>query len=96
MDGSQQPGRVQQVMAALSAALIVWFSLPEQERRWMVLRTVGSLHRFASRLARAEGYAGMGQELAGKRELARSRYGGALVAARLRDSLARLLEAMKP
>jgi hypothetical protein len=70
--------------------------MPAQERMWVTLRTVGRLHRLAGRLARSEGHAGMGDELAGRRELAWSRYGGAYVAARCEAALARSLERMKP
>lgn len=93
VDESQRPGRVQQAMAAASALLIVWFSLPEQERRWMVLRTVGFAHRYAARLARAEGFAGMGDELKGRDPS--PRYGGAVLAARVRDGLAEMLLKMR-
>jgi hypothetical protein len=90
------PTVAEQLTAILSALLMVWVMMPPQERLWIRLRTVAGLHRFAGRLARVEGLAGMGDELAGRRELAWSRYGGALVAGRVRDRLAVMLERMKP
>lgn len=90
------PTVAEQLTAVLSALLMVWVMMPAQERMWLSLRTVAGLHRLAGRLALQEGRAGMVDELAGRRELAWSRYGGALVAGRVRDRLARTLERMRP
>lgn len=93
MDDRRQ-GKMQQAAAIMSALLIVWFSLPEQERWWMALRTVGLARQAADRLARLEGHQGMGAELKGRDPL--PRYGGAVLAGRCRDRLDDILKGMKP
>jgi hypothetical protein len=60
----------------------------------MALRTVSGLHRIASRLARAEGRAGMSDELGGRDPA--PRYGVAYSASLCRDRLGQVLEGMRP
>jgi hypothetical protein len=84
------------LVAVTGSLTAVWLNMAPQERMWIQLEAIEGLRRLAGRLARSEGRAGMGEELAGRTELAWSRYGGAYVAARCEQALARSLERMKP
>ena len=88
------PSLVEQLVTLASAGIMVWVMMPPQERLWVQLRMVGVARRYADRLARLEGHAGMGDELAGRDPW--SRYGGAVLAGRCRDRLDRVLTDMKP
>ena len=88
------PGKTEQLLALLSTGLMVWFMLPEHQRRLVLMRAAERARSLADRLARREGYAGMGAELAGRDPDAR--YGGALLVSRLRDWLAGLPERWRP
>ena len=88
------PGKTEQLLALLSTGLMVWFMLPEHQRRLVLMRAAERGRRLAEKLARAEGHAGMGDELAGRNPAAR--YGGAYVLARCRDYLASLPERWRP
>jgi hypothetical protein len=94
--GENRPGKLQQALAIASTLIMAWMMLPEHQRNLMLMRAADWGRRQAGSLARSEGRAGMAEELAGRDELARSRYGGALVLARVRDGLARVLERMRP
>ena len=89
----RQPGKAEAVLALASALVMTWYMAPPQERYWMKLRALQSLHRLASALARHEGHAGMRDELAGRDF---QRYGMAYQLSRARDALGRALERMKP
>lgn len=86
--------KTEQLLALLSTGLMVWFMLPEHQRRLLLMRAAERARLLAARLARAEGHAGMGDELAGRDP--RGRYGGAYVLARCRDWLAGLPERWRP
>jgi len=73
---------------------MAWFMLPEHQRRLMLMRAAEWARRQAGKAARAEGHAGMADELAGRDPA--PRYGGAFVLASARDWLTRLLESMRP
>lgn len=88
------PGRLEQLLALASTLIMAWFMLPEHQRRLMLMRATERARSLTGRLARAEGYAGMGDELAGRNPAAR--YGGAYMLARARDELGRVLERMRP
>ena len=88
------PGKTEQFLALLSTGLMVWFMLPEHQRRLVLMRAAERARSLAARLARAEGHAGMGDELAGRDPAAR--YGGAYVLARVRDWLGGLPERWRP
>jgi hypothetical protein len=94
MERKQGPTVTEQLIALGSAAAMVWVMMPAQERFWLSLRTVALAHRVAARLARAEGRAGMGQELSGRDP--EPWYGTAVLAGHVRDALGRHLERMKP
>lgn len=88
------PGRLEQLLALASTLTMAWFMLPEHQRRLMLMRAAERARSLTGRLARAEGHAGMGDELAGRDPAAR--YGGAYVLARCRDWLARFPERWRP
>ena len=88
------PGRVEQLLALASTLTMAWFMLPEHQRRLMLMRAAQRARNLAGRLARSEGYAGMGAELAGRDPAAR--YGGAYLLARCRDWLGQLPERWRP
>ena len=88
------PGKIEQFLALLSTGLMAWFMLPEHQRRLVLMRAAERGRLLAARLARAEGHAGMADELAGRDPAAR--YGGAYVLARARDWLASLPERWRP
>jgi hypothetical protein len=93
----RQPGKTEVLLAAVttlvSAAAMTWYMIPQQERYWIRLRMLRSLHHASGRLARRVGHAGMGDELAG---LDFQRYGLAYRLSRMRDTLGKRLEDMKP
>ena len=86
--------KTEQLLALLSTGLMVWFMLLEHQRRLLLMRAAERARRLVDRLARAESYAGMGQELAGRDPS--SRYGGACLLARARDWFAGLPERWRP
>ena len=88
------PGRLEQLLALASTLVMAWFMLPEHQRRLMLMRAAERARSLTGRLAKAEGHAGMGEELAGRDPAAR--YGGAYVLARARDWLGQLPEKWRP
>lgn len=92
----EAPWWVQAVLVAGTLAanlVIVWASLPPQERLWIRLRLTGVLREAADVRARQAGRAGMRDELAGRDP--GFWYGTALRLSRWRDGLARSLEAIR-
>lgn len=89
----RRPGKAEQIAALASALLMAWFMMPPQERYWAKLRLLQGVHQLASRLARAEGHRGMGDELAGREYW---RYAVALQISQARDRLEKALEDMRP
>lgn len=89
----RRPGKAEQIAALASALLMAWYMMPPQERQIAKLRVLQFAHRLASRLARAEGHRGMGDELAGREYF---RYAVALRLGQARDKLAKALEDARP
>lgn len=91
-----QPGRVQQVMGIILTLGMIWFMLPEHQRRLILMRITHGAQRAAGRAARREGHAGMGDELAGQAGQAERRYSAAYSFSRARDAFGRALESLRP
>jgi hypothetical protein len=89
----RKPGKAELFLALISTGVAAWYMMPPQEQYWMKLRALRALHRVSGRLARREGHAGMGDELAGREFY---RYGLAYRLSRARDALGRALEEMRP
>ena len=89
-----------QALAVLAmTAIEVWAMLPPDERMWIRLsmsQRLSSLRARAAGLAARQGHEGMGDELAGKARLARSRYGAAAAWSRLRDAIGHAAMAARP
>lgn len=78
------------LLSALSLTgvlLMVWWTLPQQERQMIRLSALSRAHRCLAALAWREGRAGMSDELAGRDPAAR--YGMAAWLGRIRDELER-------
>lgn len=90
----RSPGRLEQLLALASTLVMAWLMLPEHQRTLILMRAAERARNLTGRLARAEGHAGMGEELAGRDPGAR--YGGAYALARARDWLAGLPERWRP
>jgi len=73
------------LMSLAGTGLIVWGSLPPQERQWIRLELTARLHRVLVVRAWREGRAGMADELAGRDP--GPRYAAALWLGRWRDRL---------
>lgn len=91
---ARQPGKLELILATASMAAMLWYTIPPQERYWVKLRAVQTLHRLSGRAARREGRQGMSDELSGKDP--KPHYGGAYIMSRVRDVLGKTLEGMKP
>jgi hypothetical protein len=89
------PGRSQRIAALLLTLVMIWMTLPEHQRRLIMMRAVHRLKVAAARAARSEGHAGMANELAGQHGDAARRYGAAYHLSRWRDSLARTLDSFR-
>lgn len=103
MVDNQKPTPLQLTLQALAVlamtAIEVWAMLPPDERMWIRLSLSQRLTRLRSAmagLAARQGHEGMGDELAGKARLARSRYGAAAAWSRLRDAIGRAAMAARP
>lgn len=94
MGDQNRPGKLQQALAIASTLIMAWMMLPEHQRNLYLMRAMDWGRKQAGSLARSEGRAGMADELAGRDPS--SRYGGALLLARVRDGLAVALERMRP
>lgn len=101
--GNSKPGRLQVAMEVLAilalTAVQVWSAMPPDERMWIRVSLSERLSRLTGRvagLASRAGRAGMADELAGKGQVARSRYGAALAWSRLRDTIGRAAQAARP
>ncbi len=92
----ERPSRLQQIAALVLTAVMVWFTLPEHQRRLAAMRLALLAQRAAGRAARSEGHAGMGDELAGRAGDAERRYSAAYQLSRARDAFTRVLEGMRP
>ena len=73
--------------------LVVWASLPPQERLWIKLAVTGGLRDLAGRQARLAGRSGIARE-ASDRDPSLL-YGAALMLGRVRDGLSKALEASR-
>lgn len=91
-----KPSKLEQLLGLTAALLMVWQTLPDQQRHQIKLRTLHLIEQVAGRLARNEGRAGMGDELAGHPEYAARRYAAAAFVATLRDRVVRQIEVMRP
>lgn len=82
------------VTGAALQAWVIWLSLPPQQRFWIRLEALGWLRRVTGRAARAEGHAGMGEELStGQRS---ARYLSAWGLGIAREWAVQRLEEMRP
>jgi len=77
----------------LAVGVQVWVIMPPQERLWVKLHTLHSLHQLSARLALRAGHKAMSDELAG---VENHRYAMAYRLSQLRDRLGSSLEGMKP
>ncbi len=91
-----RPGKLQQAAALVVSLAMAWAMLPEHQQRLLAMRAVHALRGLTARWARAEGHAGMGNELAGQPEAAERQYGAAYHLSRARDAFGRVLEGMRP
>lgn len=95
MDG--RPGKAEVLISLAMTLLVVWLSMPPQERQWARLAMAESTRRLSgslARLARRQGHDGMGHEIeTGRRSW---RYAAAFCASVYRDALAELTEVVKP
>lgn len=91
----RQPGRLELLLALVTTGLMCWWMLPEHQRQLATMRALDAGRQVADRLARLQGLAGMGDELAGGRA-AGQHYGAAYGLARLRDELGRRLDGLRP
>ena|SRR5215472_409990 len=73
--------------------LVVWASLPPQERLWIRLAVTGGLRDLAGRQARVAGRSGMAAEVAGRDPSLL--YAAALRLGKVRDGLGKSLEALR-
>lgn len=92
----RRPGKLELLVALISTAAMLWCLIPEHQRKLMAMRSLDGARRLAARAARAQGHAGMGDELAGAGGPARQHYGTAARLSQLRDELARRLDGMGP
>jgi hypothetical protein len=92
----RRPGKAELLIALLSTAAMVWCMIPEHQRQLLVMRSLNGARQLAARAARAQGRAGMGDELGGYQGTARQHYGAAVTLGQLRDELARRLDRMRP
>ena len=82
------------VSGTLAANLmVVWASLPPQERLWIRLAVTGGLRDLAGRQARAAGRSGIAREATDRDPSLL--YGAALMLSRVRDGLSKSLEALR-
>ena len=103
MVGDHKPSALQVILQGIAVLAItaaeVWAMLPPDERMWIRLslsQRLSSLRARAGGLAARQGHEGMGDELAGKARLARSRYGAAAAWSRLRDAIGRAAQVARP
>ena len=92
---SRRPGKLELALAVASTLLMVWLTLPEHQRQLLTMQATAAGRDLAGRLARAQGHAGMGDELDGH-TTARQHYGAAYRLSRLRDQLAVHLDRLRP
>ena len=90
---SRRPGILEVLVALASTAVGAWLMMSPQEQYWIKLRALRTAQRAAGHLARREGHAGMGDELAGRDFW---RYSLAYQMSRVRDALGQVLEDMRP
>ena len=90
----QRPGRTQQAAALIMTAALIWFTLPEWQRRLLTARAGARIERLAGRVARAEGRLGMGHELHDRLGAAQRSYGAAYELMQLRERLRRARESV--
>lgn len=91
-----EPGKAQRLAALIVTLMMIWFTIPEHQRRQLVMRAAHNAQRAAGRAARREGHRGMGEELAGRAGGAERAYGAAYQLSRARDRMAALIEEMRP
>jgi hypothetical protein len=92
---SRRPGKLELLVALTSTLLMLWLTLPEHQRQLLTMQAAAAGRDLAGRLARAQGHAGMGDELDGHAR-ARQHYGAAYRLSRLRDHLAAQLDRLRP
>src|SRR5262249_50063445 len=92
---SRRPGKLELLTAIASTLLMVWAMLPEHQRQLLAMKTAAASRNLAGNLARRQGHAGMGDELAGRGQ-GRQHYGAAYHLSRARDELGRVLDRMRP
>lgn len=92
----RRPGKAELLIALVSTAAMVWCMIPEHQRQLLVLRSLHAGRQLAAKAARAQGRAGMGDELAGSPGTARQHYGAAARLGQARDQLAGWLDRMRP
>ncbi len=88
-----EQSRSQQIAALLLTLLMMWFMIPEHQRRLTVMRVAHGLERAAGRQARREGRLGMGSELDGRLGEADRRYSAAFWLSVARDRFRQAREA---
>jgi hypothetical protein len=91
--GDRTPGLAETLAALAGTAMMVWATMPPQQRFWIRQAALSRCHRHLARLARRQGYRAMGDELAGRDY---RRYDLTILLAAARDRLAAELEGMRP
>lgn len=91
-----EPGKAQRLAALVVTMMMIWFTIPEHQRRLIVMRAASRAQRAAGQAARREGHRGMGEELAGRAGGAERAYGAAYQLSRARDRVAEFIEEMRP
>lgn len=93
--GQRRPGKAELLLALASTLAMAWASLPPHQRQLATMRAAAWAQRASARLARLQGQAGMGDELAGRPQ-AWQCYAAAYRLSRVRDRLAEALDRMRP
>ena len=88
-----RPRTLDLIVSLIATVLVLWESLPPDERLWLRLKAATLSRRVLAALARREGRAGMADELAAGPERAASRYNAAYWLSLARDFVA---EAVRP
>lgn len=91
-----EPGRIQRLAALLVTLGMLWLTLPEHQRRLILMRITHTLARATGRAAHREGHAGMADELARRNGEALRHYSAAYHLSRARDSFTRALDSLRP
>lgn len=91
----RRPGKAEILLALASTLATAWASLPPHQRQLAGMRVLSWAQRASAQLARLQGHAGMGDELAGRPQAAQL-YRTAYGFSQLRDRLGAALDRMRP